>query len=431
MSKIIEKIAATIRAEGAISFARFMELALYCPDCGFYEKEEDNIGKSGDFFTSVSVGNLFGQLLAFQFDEWLHAEAAGRSTELRIVEAGAHNGQLAYDILTWLREHRNETFRRLEYYIVEPSEHRRKWQREKLKDFGNVIKWLTEISDLKTVQSFGENPPERSISSPSPPRSGGLEPLGKRRKEFAEQRPERAERAGASESLGRGEAALRAQGEHHLSSSTQLLPYTIIFSNELLDAMPLHRFGWDAREKKWFEWGVALNSEKFIWSRLKNPSLVPPLSGLESVLPDGYIIETSPAAEKWWREASEALTRGKLMAIDYGFTAEEQFLPARAHGTLRAYHRHQVTHDILANPGEQDITAHVNFSTIQKTGEEAGLWTEAFCTQPRFLTRIVEKIFKQPGSCGEWAPKQTREFQTLTHPEHLGRGFRVLVQSSK
>ena len=68
-----------------------MELALYCPDCGFYEKEEDNIGRSGDFFTSVSSGPLFGELLAFQFAKWLEQMEAAPG-ELWIVEAGAHDG---------------------------------------------------------------------------------------------------------------------------------------------------------------------------------------------------------------------------------------------------------------------------------------------------------------------------------------------------
>ena len=81
MSQIFEKISAKVRAEGAIPFARFMELALYCPDCGFYEKEKDNIGKRGDFFTSVSVGELFGQLLAFQFSDWLTTKDETRNTQ--------------------------------------------------------------------------------------------------------------------------------------------------------------------------------------------------------------------------------------------------------------------------------------------------------------------------------------------------------------
>jgi SAM-dependent MidA family methyltransferase len=146
------------------------------------------------------------------------------------------------------------------------------------------------------------------------------------------------------------------------------------------------------------------------------------------VLPDGYTIETSPAAETWWREAAKSVRRGKLLTIDYGFTAEEIFLPARTNGTLRAYFRHRVSDDLLANPGEQDLTAHVNFSAVQKVGEKVGLKTDLFCTQPQFLTRILEMAVKEK-SFANLDAKQARQFQTLTHPEHLGRAFRVLVQS--
>jgi SAM-dependent MidA family methyltransferase len=350
-----------------------MDLALYCPDYGFYEKEKDNIGKDGDFFTSVSVGGLFGELLAFQFSDWLEAEDrtpdakhGTRHAPLRIVEAGAHDGQLAGDILSWLCDQREEIFDRLEYYIVEPSSHRREWQQEKLKDFKIKVKWVPEISELKS-------------------------------------------------------AAEPAQ--------------TVIFSNELLDAMPVHRLGWDAKEKKWFEWGVVLKGERFAWSRM--PAQEAHVSRftfhefdkLLAVLPDEFTVEISPAAEDWWRAAAEILKRGKLLAIDYGFAAEEQFSPHRRNGTLRAYHRHQVTDDVLANPGEQDLTAHVNFPAIQKIGEDAGLRTESFSTQPRFLMPIVQKLLERPDAPAKWNTKQTRQLQTLTHPEHLGRAFRVLVQS--
>ena len=362
---------AIVRAEGAIPFARFMDLALYCPDCGFYEKEEDNVGKRGHFFTSVSVGELFGQLLAFQFGDWFegkdetpNAQYRTRETPLKIVEAGAHNGQLARDILTWLRAYRPEVFHRVEYCIVEPAARRRGWQQTMLKDVVSKVKWVTEITELKSA----------------------------------------------------------------LESSR-----TVIFSNELLDALPVHRLGWDAKEKKWFEWGVSLSGEKFDWSRMParsdHVSRFTFHSELFNLLPDAYTIEISPAAEAWWRAAAEMIADGKLLTLDYGFNADEQFSPERLNGTLRAYHRHQITDDLLANAGEQDLTAHVNFSAIQAVGEAAGLQTETFCTQPQFLTRIVEKIFKQPGSFGEWGQKQTRQFQTLTHPDHLGRAFRVLIQS--
>lgn len=346
---------------GEISFARFMELALYCPETGYYEAKKDNVGRTGDFITSVSTGELFGQLLAFQFAEWLD-ELKIQNEKLKIIEAGAHDGKLATDILNWLEIFRPELFSQIEYCLIEPSETRRRWQKETLAKFAEKIHWVTQISELGSRQS------------------------------------------------------------------------AIIFSNELLDAMPVHRFGWDAKAKQWFEWCVALNGEKFTWIRSLGdsqafPSAVRDLpSSLLAVLPDGYTIETSPAAEQWWRAAAGVLTHGRLLAIDYGFSAEEQISPSRLHGTLRAYHRHHVSDDLLANVGEQDLTAHVNFTAIQKAGEAAGLQTENFCTQPQFLTRIWEAAMKK-GFFSEWEARQTRQFQTLTHPDHLGRAFRVLVQS--
>jgi SAM-dependent MidA family methyltransferase len=109
-------------------------------------------------------------------------------------------------------------------------------------------------------------------------------------------------------------------------------------------------------------------------------------------------------------------------------TNDELFSPGRTRGTLRAYFRHHATDDLLANVGEQDLTTHVNFSALQSIGEACGLTTETFSTQTQFLTQILGKAQKEK-SFGEWGTKQTRQFQTLTHPEHLGRAFRVLVQS--
>jgi SAM-dependent MidA family methyltransferase len=366
LSQIIQAEAA---AAGVLPFARFMELALYCPVHGYYETQKDNVGSRGDFYTSVSTGELFGELLAFQFAGWLEAEARSQKSEVSIVEAGAHDGKLAADILGWLRSNRPKLFEQVKYLILEPSARRQQWQQKTLTDFPNV-RW------------------------------------------------------------------------HNYQLSTLNPKFTgVIFSNELLDAMPVHRYGWDAAGKKWFEWGVAVEGDKFVWARISD-SLAPPNgeragvrgpfenlpSSLLDVLPDGYTIETSPAAENWWREAAGMLKHGKLLAIDYGHGADELFSPARTRGTLRAYHRHHVSDDVLANVGEQDLTAHVNFSAIQKAGEAAGLTTESFTTQPQFLTQILGAAMKDK-SFGEWTPRRTRQFQTLTHPEHLGRAFRVLVQS--
>jgi SAM-dependent MidA family methyltransferase len=85
--------------------------------------------------------------------------------------------------------------------------------------------------------------------------------------------------------------------------------------------------------------------------------------------------------------------------------------------------------DVLANPGEQDITAHVSFDRIEAVGRTAGLTTDLLESQERFLTRIVADAWQPTAAFGAWDARRTRQFQTLTHPAHLGRSFRVLVQS--
>ena len=404
MNPLSEIIRREVAQSGILPFARFMELALYCPKHGYYEAKKDNPGRRGDFYTSVGVGELFGQLLAFQFAEWLE-EIKTLNPQLstfNLIEAGAHDGRLAKDILAWLQSNRPELLDQIEYWIIEPSARRQEWQGETLREFAPRVRWFADFQSLLQERTCHSSPATRH-----PPLRG------------------------------------------------------VIFSNELLDAMPVHRFGWDAQNKKWFEWGVAVDGEKFAWARLPTafPSSIFHLlarrseaetapSSLLAVLPDGYTIETCPAAESWWREAAGILERGKLMTIDYGLTAEELFSPDRLRGTLRAYSRHHASDDLLANVGKQDLTAHVNFSAIQAAGESVGLRTEMFSTQSQFLTQILEKASKDNslgelvaskrlvplksdggGSEDEWTPAQARQFQTLTHPEHLGRAFRVLVQS--
>src|SRR5690349_15235751 len=121
-----------------------MELALYCPVYGYYEKEADTVGRRGDFYTSVSVGSLFGELLAFQFADWFEQDEASHGDptgQLLLVEAGAHDGRLAADVLAWLRHWRPKLFQRIEYRIIESSAVRRGWQAITLANFTEKVRW--------------------------------------------------------------------------------------------------------------------------------------------------------------------------------------------------------------------------------------------------------------------------------------------------
>src|SRR5688572_28185878 len=173
-----------MQSGGPISFARFMELVLYCPKIGYYERLENRIGRQGDYYTSVSVGPLFGRLLACQFTDWLGQHPG----PVQLVEAGAHDGRLAHDILSWVRTQRPACFERLEYWIIEPSPNRQKWQEQTLNEFAGKVRWFTEFPTAVTG---------------------------------------------------------------------------VIFSNELLDALPFQRFGWDAGIQCWFEWCV---TQDFSWT---------------------------------------------------------------------------------------------------------------------------------------------------------------------
>jgi SAM-dependent MidA family methyltransferase len=424
MDELVEKIESEIRNHGAISFARFMELALYCPVYGYYEKEGDNLGKHGDYYTSASVGSLFGEMLGLQFARWFEEDldskigqekktnrTPGGTPQFLIIEAGAHNGHLAWDILAWMREQRRLLFPQIQYWIVEPSDRRRQWQRKTLGEFMNKVHWTPGLHEF------------------------GL-----------------------------------TNGEFNTGVTSASSPCSkIIFSNELFDAMPVHRVGWSATERTWFEWGVSLRNGEFVWERmadnqqgkaaesnrawaalsrlleaLRLPNAAPQTanpetgvvpdhgSALLEVLPDGFTVELCPAAEEWWSEAANVISGSdKLVAIDYGRTATELFMPERKQGTLRAYRRHQLSPDVLADPGGQDITADVNFTALEQAGKRAGLTTEVFTSQESFLTEIAGRIWKGEDVFGEWTSERTREFQTLTHPEHLGRAFKFLVQSRK
>jgi SAM-dependent MidA family methyltransferase len=362
LNTLSRQIQAEIRLRGPISFARFMEMALYAPGLGYYERRRE-IGRDGDFFTSVSVGPLFGQLLAFQFAQWMDADCP--AGEVQFIEAGPHDGVLAADILAWTRQHRPDLLARLEYVLLEASPSRRAWQEETLRSWLPKVKWATDIPSL-----------------------GGRPVTG------------------------------------------------IIFSNEFLDALPAHPLAWSAARQQWEEACVALEGGAFAWAwrgpaaELREHLPQMPVE-LASVLPDGFAVEICPAAAAWWRAAACRLGRGKLMTMDYGLRAEEQFQPQRAQGTLRAFHRHHASADLLSQPGEQDLTAHVNFSALMEAGGAAGLRTEVLEWQSKFLTEILARARLAAESFEPWDEKRTRQFQTLAHPAHLGHKFQVLIQARK
>jgi len=157
MTELTRFIQAEIAAGGPMNFERFMELALYHPQHGYYRRERvtPRTGRAGDFFTSVSVGPLFGRLLARQFFEmW---EKMGRLSSFWIIEQGAEDGQLACDILGWCRETAPEFFAAIRYGLVESSSPLGSRQEAKLREEGlaEKVSWFSDLAALADEEPHG------------------------------------------------------------------------------------------------------------------------------------------------------------------------------------------------------------------------------------------------------------------------------------
>jgi len=151
---LITLIRAEIEKRGPVSFAWFMEQALYHPEHGYYSSGRCAIGRKGDYFTNVSIGPLFGQLMTAQFAQiW---EQLGKIDNFVIVEQGAHDGQFARDVLQSAQSHAPEFFEALDYRIIEPFPILRERQSQMLEPFRNKIEWRNSLEPFTGVHFSNE-----------------------------------------------------------------------------------------------------------------------------------------------------------------------------------------------------------------------------------------------------------------------------------
>jgi SAM-dependent MidA family methyltransferase len=151
---LVESIRETVRAQGPQSFAWFMQQALYHPEHGYYSSGRCAIGRKGDYFTNVSVGPLFGELLAAQFSEiW---ERLGNMNDFVIVEQGAHDAQFAWDVLEVAQKRLPEFFDALRYRILEPFPILKEQQCRRLEAFGDKIEWRESLEPFTGVHFCNE-----------------------------------------------------------------------------------------------------------------------------------------------------------------------------------------------------------------------------------------------------------------------------------
>jgi SAM-dependent MidA family methyltransferase len=340
---LVALIRERIRNRGPVSFAWFMEQALYHPEFGYYSSGRGQIGRRGDYFTNVSVGPLFGRMLAAQFEEmW---EIMGRPGDFTVVEQGAHQGDFAKDVLEAVRESSPEFFSALRYCVIEPFPIQEARQKKTLGEF--TVTWRKSVSELE--------------------------------------------------------------------------PFTgIHFSNELLDAMPVHLISRQGNED-WKERVVDASRAGFTFvtrpmtdEKLRRHLEKVPRSG------DGlYETEVNLAALEWIESVAQKLTRGFVLAVDYGYPRAEFYAAERASGTLQCRANHRAVSSPLVEIGHADITAHVDWTSIAERAEGSELTLAGFTDQHHFITGLLSRRVPQDS--------ERRALQTLLHPELLGTRFQYLL----
>jgi SAM-dependent MidA family methyltransferase len=196
--------------------------------------------------------------------------------------------------------------------------------------------------------------------------------------------------------------------------------------NELLDAFPVHRVQREAGA--WQECYVTCDESQSL-------ALTPgPLSSsalqaeLSHEIPDaaqGHFVDVNLEMLAWLRALSSVPFTGAVLILDYGMTEAGWFSADRPQGTLRRYLRHQCDGHFLEDLGKADLTSHVQFTRLSREALSLGLGILEFIEQGRFLTKMAAHRLangtKAPG------PEWIRQFQTLTHPNHIGMSFHALV----
>lgn len=359
--------------EQRIPFTEFMELALYHPQHGYYATNRGSQGIQRDFFTSAHLSSDFGELLAIQFaDLW---EQLDRPHPFTLVEMGAGQGLLVQDIVRYLHRHHFECFAALEYWIIEKSVALIDAQKNRLQGLTNSwgnLHWRT-----------WEEIPSASIVG-------------------------------------------------------------CCFSNELVDAFPVHlvEVADGKLQEVYVTTAPAGQTSNRPFAETIAPPSTPRLSEYFSLIeidllteryPSSYRTEVNLAALDWLSTVADRLQRGYLLTIDYGYPAHRYYSPTRDQGTLQCYTQHAHHNDPYVAIGQQDITAHVDFTALERQGEQCGLQKIGFTQQGLFLMalglgdRLIALSNPTPDQTLQDILKCRETLHALIDPNGLGN-FGVLVQ---
>jgi SAM-dependent MidA family methyltransferase len=373
-----------------ITVAQFMEAALYGPG-GYYAERPALGGPGHDYFTAPELHPAFGALLGRQVAEvWV---ALGRPSRFDLVEHGPGSGALCRDLLTWAEHEAPGFAAAIRYLLVERSAPLRAAQRATLEGAG-----------LLDARVSWEAP-----SPPAPSPTGG------------EREPDGGRLLPLSPAWERGPGG---EGPYH----------GVILANELLDAFPVHLV--TVREGRLLERYVAPDRDgerlTFVEGEPSTPALARYFADLGLLPGEGCEAEVNLAAVAWAERAAADLARGALLILDYGYPADRLYAPQRRHGTLLCYRGHTLGSDPLVRVGEQDITTHVDFTSVARAGERMGLATLGPVDQATFLTNLgvrgYLRLLERAGLPAREHDANRRALLELVNRDGLG-AVRVLIQT--
>lgn len=358
------RIAAEIARHGGwLSFARYMEMALYEPGLGYYSNPGQVFGAAGDFVTAPELTPLFGATLARQVSPWLKDPALAGSGQV-VLEVGGGSGMLAAQLLNALD---NVGHHEVRYLILELSAERREHQRQTLKSLAPGL-----MDRVGWLDTFPES--------------------------FA----------------------------------------GVVVANELLDAMPVQLFEWQAdAEAELQEMGVTWVDGQFAWApRPADAVLTETVTALRNRLgPEGaqwhspYRSEICPAQQAWMRTLADCMTAGVVMLLDYGFAAPEYYHPQRDQGTLMCHYRHRSHADPFLWPGLSDITAHVDFTALARAATTEGFSLVGYTSMAAFLLNagLLDELADLPREPESFWFAQAQAVQQLISEAEMGELFKVIA----
>lgn len=396
-----EIIKERILRSGKIAFADFMTATLYHPLYGYYSSGRIKTGKRGDYYTSPLVHKAFGELLCRQMEEMWRI-TGGR--DFVIVEMGAGDGTLCHNILKYAQDEYPSFYEAMRYIIIEESESMKELQRKRLTHPSPSPSPLRGEADTKNSLFLRERVTPKI---PSPPGGEG-------------------------------------QGEGGFSEKILWSDYKdplfnegitgCFLSNELVDAFPVHIVEMRGGELKEVYVGLCDDAFVEILDSPSSPDIVRYFERLGIEIEEGYRAEVNLRAIEWMRWVAKALKKGFVITIDYGYTAEDLYAPYRSSGTLLCYYRHSVGEDPYINIGEQDITSHVDFTTLMRTGEKNGLKTLGLTDQMHFLFGLGIGDRIEPAGSKIDIDKETEALmdrlmiKNLIMPGMMGNVFNILIQ---